>query len=705
VLIRNPAIVWLLLVAWRASAATLDEGHVLPDLSPDRVPGHEVAAQEVEPSVLTSASQVHQLSRAEASQARRTRIRGVVTCSWPNLAAIVVQDATRGIYIDELPCSAGACPQVGDRVEVEGVTTPAEFAPQVHAQRITRLGGGELPQPLRPSRDELSNGSLHTQYVEIQGVVTATSVGGLTLLMPGGRLRILLFDLNEAAMRVAAEDARIRLRGVVGASFDPVTQRFKGGEVCLFAPEIQVEELPPADLFTLPPKRVSELLLFDPLASALRRVKITGQVVHQRDDETYLMDGTNGLRFTQREFSSLALGAVVEVVGFPMWTGPTPRLQEAVVRQTGRAALPVVLRVTGEDLFQIEHDAVRVRVEAMLLNESSDGRTLELQAHLRRFVARLDRSQSPLPLIPPGSRLELVGVHAGRGMALTPRAQFDSCELLLGSPADVRVLARPAWWTWWRWLVLVLVLGVVLAAALVWIRFLRRQVLERTSRLREEIRVREQAEHQRSLAQERARIARDLHDDLGSTLTEIAMLATPPARSAAGPGEGPDRLGMIAQRSRMLVHALDATVWAVDPRRDTLESLAHYLASYAEECLRGVRIACRVQIPNAFPERIVPGQVRHHVFLAVKEALNNAVRHSGASEVLFRLRVDGDSLALSIVDNGCGFNPAAPGEGDGLPNLRDRMRDLGGRCRIESAADRGTTVSLEIPLPVPNRVS
>jgi signal transduction histidine kinase len=599
---------------------------------------------------------------------------------------------------------AGHYPQVGDRIEVEGVTTPAEFAPQVHAQRVTRLGPGELPPPLRPSRDELSNGSLHTQYVEIQGVVTAVSVGGLTLLMPGGSLRILLFDLNEVTQRVAAEDARIRLRGVVGASFDPDTERFKGGEVCLFAPEIQIEESPPKDLFALPPKRVSELLLFDPLANALRHVKVSGQVVCQRDDETYLMDGTNGLRFTQRAFSSLASGAVLEVVGFPMWTGPTPRLREAVVRQTGRAALPPALGVTGDALFQIEYDAVRVRVEAMLVHATPDGRTLELQTHLRRFVARLDPAQKPLAAMPPGSRLQLVGVHAGRGMALTPRAQFDSCELLLGSSADVRVLARPAWWTWWRWLGLVVVLTAVLGVALVWIRLLRRQVLERTARLRAEIRVREQAEHQRSLAQERARIARDLHDDLGSTLTEITMLATPPTQAAMGPGGGPDRLGMIAQRSRMLVHALDATVWAVDPRRDTLESLAHYLASYAEECLGGARLACRVQIPSTLPERSVSGQVRHHVLLAVKEALNNAVRHSGASEVVFRLRVNGDWLAISISDGGRGFHPAAPLEGNGLRNLEERMRDLGGRCRLEAAPDQGTTVSLEIPLPVPNPV-
>jgi len=89
----------------------------------------------------------------------------------------------------------------------------------------------------------------------------------------------------------------------------------------------------------------------------------------------------------------------------------------------------------------------------------------EVQVNFRRFVARLGASRDLLLPIPAGSRLELTGVYAGRGMDLTPIAQFDSCEMLLGSPADVRVLARPAWWTWQRWLVLVLSLVAVIGAA------------------------------------------------------------------------------------------------------------------------------------------------------------------------------------------------------------------------------------------------
>jgi signal transduction histidine kinase len=641
---------------------------------------------------------VHQLTRAEAAESRRAVIRGVVTCVWPDAGALVVQDATRGIYIDGVGFAEPA-PRVGHLVEIEGVTGPGEFAPQLHARRVTILGRGELPPPIQATWDRLSNGSLDTQYAEIQGVVTsAPRTGGLTLLTPGGSLRVRVFDAGPTVLTGAAEYALVRLRGVVGASWDAATHRLRVGEICVFAPEVMIEEPPPADLFALPRKRVFELLQFDPLASALRPLRISGQVTHQRDAEVFLMDGTNGFRITLGEPVALAGGALVDVVGFPVWTGPSPGLREARVRVTGRDVPPPARFLTEENLFRLENDAVRARLQATLLNRTPDGRTLDLQAGLRRFVARLDASPGPPARIPPGSRLELAGTYAGVGAIPSPTAQFASFELLIGAPADIRVLARPSWWTWRRWLALVATLGAFLAGTLFWVRRLQRRVGDRTARLREEIRVREQAERQRALAQERARIARDLHDDLGSTLTEITMLATP--GGGHGPGAGEEgRLGMIAHRSRILIHALDEIVWAVDSGRDTLASVAHYLAGYAEERLASGPVACRVQIPHSLPAHDVPGQVRHQLFLAVKEALNNALRHSGASEISFQLRLLAGLLVIEVGDNGRGFNPRASSAGDGLRNLDRRLRDLGGRCVIDSTPGRGTAITLELPLP------
>jgi signal transduction histidine kinase len=390
-------------------------------------------------------------------------------------------------------------------------------------------------------------------------------------------------------------------------------------------------------------------------------------------------------------------------------------LQEARARKIGVAPVPDARPLDADNLFGAENDAVRVRVEAVLLNLSEDQRTLELQTGLQRFVAQLDgngrfaTSRGALSGVgldlPPGSRLELTGIYAGNGGIRTTNAEVANFELLLNSPADIRVLARPPFWTLPRLLVLVGALLGVLGLALVWIRLLHHRVQQRTAQLQKEMHEREQAEHQRALAQERARIARDLHDDLGSSLTEITMLAT------TGPGlnlpadEATERMGTIAGKSRTLVNALDEIVWAVDPERDTLASTARYLASYAEEYLAGLKVGCRVHIPNAFPDQVLSGEVRHHLFLAVKEALNNAIRHGNATEIGFRVRVRENQLMISITDNGSGFEASGHSNGHGLLNLRNRLEHLHGHCDLESSPGAGTTVSLQLPLPISNNLT
>src|SRR6266404_582507 len=679
-------------------------------------------AKELAPSVLTTAEQIHWLTRQEAAGGHRAVIRGVVTCSLPRSEAAVIQDATRGIYIDRLTPSLGEPPQMGELLEVEGVTDPGEFAPRLHAVRITRLGTGQLPPPVQPTWDQLINGSLDTQFGEIQGIVTSVHADGVTLLTHGGKINVLFFGMNSATNGVALkryEDALIRLRGCLFASWDPATHQVRVGEVRMFNPSLTVDEPAPLDVFAVTPKRAPDLLLFDPQASALRRVKVSGQIVHEREGEYYMMDGANGLRFVPKETVILVIGDLVEVVGFPSLTGPSPVLWEALARKAGVSPLPNAHPLDGESLFRAEQDATRVSVEAVLLNLSADQRTLEMQAGLRRFVARLNgesRYSSPRPAspggekvkdidAPVGSHLELTGVYVGHGGNRTTGAEVGSFELLLNSPADIRVLARPPFWTLPRLMGLVGVLASVLGVALIWIRLLHHKVQARTAQLQNEVRERQHAEHQRTLAQERARIARDLHDDLGSSLTEITMLAT------ANPGhelpceEASERLETIAGKSRTMVHALDEIVWAVDPERDTLASVARYLASYAEEYLAGLKIECRVQIPNSFPDQAVSGEVRHHLFLAAKEALNNAVRHGGATEIGFRVRVLEDRLLISISDNGSGFDPSGRSNGHGLANLRNRLEKLNGRCELDSSAGAGTTVSLQLPLPVPNNPS
>ena len=691
---------WTIAVQGRAAESVVTNASPPPEFTPGA-------------PILTNAEQVHKLSREEAKGRQHVIIRGVVTCSLPDLKGAVVQDATGAIYFDvwdpPLPePPVGPAPTVGELVEVEGVTDPGHFAPLINARKLTRFGTGQLPAPVRPFWDQLINGSLDTLYVEIEGVVTSVRSNSVTLLTHGGKLNAQILDTNGDTNNLSMmpyKDALVRLRGCLFASWDRVTHQVNVSEVRMYTNSLAVTIVEPAptDPFALTTRRVSDLLQFDPQASALTRVKVSGQIVHAREGEYFAMDETNGFRFVPKETENLSVGDLVKVVGFRSLTGPSPVLQEAVVRKTGVTALPEPRPLYATNLFRAENDAIRVRVEALLLSESGNQRTLELQAGLKRFEAHLDNGSSRGMHLPVGSRLELTGVFAGSGGNRTTGTDVANFELLLNSPADIRVLMRPPFWNLQRLLLLVGALVGVLGLALIWIRLLHHRVQQRTVQLQKEVRDREKAEHQRAVAQERARIARDLHDDLGSSLTEITMLATASPGLQLPTDEASERMETIAGKSRTLVYALDEIVWAVDPERDNLASVAKYLASYAEEYLAGLKVACRVQIPNSFPDQAVSGEVRHHLFLAVKEALNNAVRHGGASEVGFRVHLLENQLCILITDNGSGFDTLARSNGNGLLNLRNRLEHLHGRCELESAPGSGTTVSLQLPLPISQR--
>ena len=139
-------------------------------------------------------------------------------------------------------------------------------------------------------------------------------------------------------------------------------------------------------------------------------------------------------------------------------------------------------------------------------------------------------------------------------------------------------------------------------------------------------------------------------------------------------------------------------VWAVNPRHDTLASLADYLAAFAAEFLTSTGLALRLDVARDLPPLALNAERRHGLFLAVREALHNAVKHSGAREVWLRLRLDAGALLITVEDRGRGFDTAAASSGDGLRNLRERLAALGGDCRIASIDGAGTKVRFRLPL-------
>ncbi len=150
-----------------------------------------------------------------------------------------------------------------------------------------------------------------------------------------------------------------------------------------------------------------------------------------------------------------------------------------------------------------------------------------------------------------------------------------------------------------------------------------------------------------------------------------------------------------------------ATVWAVNPSNDSLESLVTYTCSHAGDYLKAAGIRCRLEVPDHLPGRTLSATVRHNVFLIVKEALHNVAKHAAADEVTLRLASDGVGLKLVIEDNGRGFDleaselrpgPGLERRGNGLVNMRARAAEIGGRIEFRSAPGRGTSLQLEVNL-------
>jgi signal transduction histidine kinase len=652
--------------------------------------------------VLTTAAEVHRLKREEAQRGYPVKIRGVVTCVVPERQAFVLQDSSRGLYVEDHSEIRSRPPQIGEFLEVKGVSDPSLFAPIVDAQQIISLGEGHLPTPVYPTWDQLLNGSLDAQYVEIQGIITGVQTNGVTLLTQGGRIKL---ELRVTGLTPEAlehyEDTLVRVRGCLFASWDYVTHEVKVGEIRIYGADISVDQPAPADLFAIPPKTAAELLLFDPQASVFQRVKVSGQIVHVRDTEYYMTDGRNGLRFITKKPEPLAAGDLVEVVGFPELSGASPVLREAVARKTGEGRLPGAKNLPADNLVQSDYDATRVRVKGVLVSVrgSRTEQILEIQNGVRTFVARLDATNGSVESLPVGSQLELAGVYSGQGGNRAVGQDISSFELLLNSPADIKVLARPPWWTLEKLLIGMGALACVLAVTVLWITQLHRKVEARTAELEVQIQERQRVEHQRAMEQERARIAQDLHDELGSGITEISMLVTV-AGSASGADNGPGRhLEEIGARARQMVTALDEIVWAMNPKHDSLMSLVSYSCLYADRFLKLANIACQLKGAVDLPDRAVSSVHRHEFFLAFKEALTNVARHSGATEVRLGVRLIGNRLRLSIADNGRGLAAATAGRGgDGLVNMRARLEKMGGRFEIASQPGRGTTVRFYMPL-------
>lgn len=255
------------------------------------------------------------------------------------------------------------------------------------------------------------------------------------------------------------------------------------------------------------------------------------------------------------------------------------------------------------------------------------------------------------------------------------------------TPASTTITVMPAWWEliWLRALAALISVAAAIAIILSWAN---RRLLRKTAMLKQE----------RKIESERARIARDLHDGIGSGLTQLGWLTADLRESP--PAEANTQVDLISGKIRNLARDLDAAVWAVSPRHDTLGSLCAYLCEFAIEQFRHTPVRCRVSAPENLPAGPLAPQIRNHLFMATREILNNILKHADAREVRLAIECAEGWITIEICDDGCGFDfESAIGRSrHGLRNLHDRLREIGGEVGISSQSGKGAQVRLRAPI-------
>lgn len=256
--------------------------------------------------------------------------------------------------------------------------------------------------------------------------------------------------------------------------------------------------------------------------------------------------------------------------------------------------------------------------------------------------------------------------------------------------ASVKLMIIPPYWMrwWFRIAVVVVVFG-----SIGWIiRSLEiRKIRARMERLQREA----------ELERERARISRDMHDDLGARLTEIRLLSELCRREVSESMGTSSKLEEISTNAREVVDSFQEIIWSVNPRYDTLDNLADFLTQYASRYLGKAGLRCRLDIPADAPALRIPAAVRHNVMMVVKEVLNNSVKHAQACEVNVKLSWAHDGLTIAIRDDGRGFDPTEVSQfGNGLANMRNRLEAIGGQLTVESSIGQGTSVLISVGIPM-----
>ena len=705
-----------------------------------------------EPAPLTTAAAVLSLDARKASGKLPIAVTGVVTAAEADWRGqFFVQDETGGVFVEDY---SPAGPQPGEVVEVTGVSHPGAFAPIISAPQVRRIGTAPLPPAKLVPIEDLMSGVEDGQRIEVTGVVRTARIdeGRLTMDLAVSGYRLQVFVHAPAGLVPGSlVAARVRVRGTAAAHYNTALRHLTS--VAVYAPrpeDFSVLAPEEGDPFAQPAQPVDSVAQYRRNSSLDRRVHVRGAVTWQKvGDYLFLQDASGGIRVESPQTRAFATGETVDAAGFIDFDNRLPLLRDAVLRPSPTPAAPVSARTVPFREIQVGmHYGELIRLQGKVVDRASrmgegpGGRpegvvtTWLVQNPEATFTMEYDgRPGEAAPdLAPVGSVIEAEGVGVTNvetaTTGTTGSIRLLSLKLLLRSPADLTVTARPSWLTPGRLLagIGLLTLGLIISGT--WLLTvakknavlrqlirekeqaqhelqeahdtLEQKVIERSAQLQTEMTAKKAAELQfRAVLAERTRLARDLHDTLEQTLTGIGLHLDTAAKILPRDPEGSNRHFQLARNwLRQSQVGLRGSIWDLRSRELEQFDLATALRHSAEQLVDGTEMVLEFAARGA--KRPLPEVVEENVLRIGQEALTNIGKHARATRVAITVEIAPQSLTLRIEDNGAGFDqgsPPGPGENHfGLLGMTERARRLGGRLTIQSRPGAGTTVVFAVPL-------
>jgi signal transduction histidine kinase len=695
--------------------------------------------------LLTNAADVISLPAERARLKLKVRVTGVVTAADPALKGrFFVQDSTAGVFVDY---TTGQRPDPGDVVEVTGVSFSGAYAPIITGPTVRKLGTAPLPLATPVPIDRLISGAEDSQRIEVSGIVRAARENGQHLifdLKSGGYSFRVYAPLGSVVVPQTLVAAQVRVRGTAAEAHNRTLRQMIRAEIYVpIAGDFIVEKRESANPFDQPVVPLSSLAQYHRNNSLEERVHVKGVVTLQRPGESvFLMDPTAGLQVQSRQNVLLASGDSVEAVGFPNFEDYLPVLQDAVFRKTGEPAVSVTAKPASLENVQngLHHgefvsfkgrviDLAVKQMRRQVTEPATTRTTLVLQSTNVLFTAEGDEpaDKARLAIIPLGSTIQVSGICLTE---IESDGKVKSFRVLMRTADDVTILEQPSWFTPRRLIAGVGVLCAVLIVIVGWtvalskknatlsllVRereeaqaelqrahdLLEERVKERTAQLKFQITARKETEvRSKAVLGERTRLAQELHDTLEQTLAGIALQLEAASKLFDRNLDGAIRHLELA-RNLMNQSQLEVrrSVWDLRCRALEQFDLPGALLRSARQMTYGTGIV--VELETRGQPRPLPEVVEENVLRIGQEALTNVIKHSGASRANVELAFAPQNIALTITDDGRGFDSQAalgPQDGHfGLLGMSERAKRLGGRVQIESVPGVNTTVRVEIPV-------